>query len=71
MARHSRECLLVQTGRRHLALRHYQALRAAVQREFDVEPEAGLQALYEDLRGGSAAQGAARSPLFRVVKEQT
>jgi DNA-binding SARP family transcriptional activator len=35
--------LLVQAGRRHLALRHYQALRAAVQREFDAEPDARLQ----------------------------
>ena len=35
--------LLVQAGRRHEALRHYQALRAAVQREFDAEPDARLQ----------------------------
>ena len=51
MARHSRECLLVQTGRRHLALRHYQALRAALQRELEVEPAASLQALYQHIRG--------------------
>jgi DNA-binding SARP family transcriptional activator len=44
--------LLVQTGRRHLALRQYQALRAALQRELDVEPDASLQALYQDIRGG-------------------
>jgi DNA-binding SARP family transcriptional activator len=49
--------LLVQTGRRHLALRHYQALRAALQRELDAEPNARLQALYQDIRGGHPAQG--------------
>jgi DNA-binding SARP family transcriptional activator len=38
--------LLVQAGRRHQALRHYQALRAALQRELGVEPAASLQALY-------------------------
>ena len=43
--------LLVQTGRRHLALRQYQALRAALQRELDVEPDARLQALYQDIQG--------------------
>jgi hypothetical protein len=47
--------LLVQAGPRHLALRHYQALRATVQREWDVEPPASLQALYQDLRGGHPA----------------
>jgi DNA-binding SARP family transcriptional activator len=47
--------LLVQTGRRHLALRHYQALRAALQRELDVEPDVSLQALYQDIRGGHPA----------------
>ena len=47
--------LLVQAGRRHLALRHYQALRAALQRELDVEPAASLQALYQDIRGGHPA----------------
>jgi DNA-binding SARP family transcriptional activator len=47
--------LLVETGRRHLALRHYQALRAAVQREVDVESPASLQALYHDIRGGRPA----------------
>src|SRR5438445_167135 len=30
--------LLVQAGRRHLALRQYQALQAALQRELDAEP---------------------------------
>jgi DNA-binding SARP family transcriptional activator len=49
--------LLVQAGRRHLALRHYQALRAALQRELEVEPDASLQALYQDIRGGHPAQG--------------
>jgi DNA-binding SARP family transcriptional activator len=49
--------LLVQTGRRHLALRQYQALQAALQRELDAEPDARLQALYEDIRGGPPAQG--------------
>ena len=49
--------LLVQAGRRHLALRHYQALRAALQRELEVEPDARLQALYQDIRGGHPAQG--------------
>jgi DNA-binding SARP family transcriptional activator len=43
--------LLVQAGRRHLALRHYQALRAALQRELEVEPDASLQALYQDIQG--------------------
>jgi DNA-binding SARP family transcriptional activator len=37
--------LLVQAGRRHLALRHYQALRAALQRELDVEPDASFHGL--------------------------
>src|SRR5205085_8489457 len=37
--------LLVQVGRRHLALRQYQTLRAALQRELDAEPDAYLQAL--------------------------
>src|SRR4051794_14787322 len=40
--------LLVQAGRRHQALRHYQGLRAALQRELEVEPDASLQALYHD-----------------------
>jgi DNA-binding SARP family transcriptional activator len=44
--------LLVQTGRRHLALRQYQALRTAVLRELAAEPDAHLQALYQDIRGG-------------------
>jgi DNA-binding SARP family transcriptional activator len=43
--------LLVQTGRRHLALRQYQALRAALLRELEVEPDASLQALYQDIQG--------------------
>jgi DNA-binding SARP family transcriptional activator len=47
--------LLVQAGRRHLALRHYQALQAALQRELEVEPAASLQALYQDIRGGHPA----------------
>ena len=47
--------LLVQAGRRHLALRHYQALRAALQRELEVEPAASLQALYQHIRGGHPA----------------
>jgi DNA-binding SARP family transcriptional activator len=49
--------LLVQAGRRHLALRHYQALRAALQRELEAEPNARLQAFYQDIRGGHPAQG--------------
>jgi DNA-binding SARP family transcriptional activator len=60
--------LLVQAGRRHQALRHYQALRAALQRELEVEPDASLQALYQDVRAGRAAQGS-RSMLLRVVEE--
>ena len=59
--------LLVQAGRRHLALRQYQALRAALQRELHVEPAAGLQALYQHIRDGRAAQGSC-STLNRVVK---
>ena len=47
--------LLVQAGQRHLALRHYQALQAALQRELEVEPAASLQALYHDIRGGHPA----------------
>jgi DNA-binding SARP family transcriptional activator len=47
----------VQAGRRHLALRHYQALRAALLRELEAEPNAHLQALYQDIRGGHPAQG--------------
>ena len=62
--------LLVQTGRRHQALRHYQALRAALQRELDVEPDARLQALYQHVRDGRAAQGS-YSTLLRVVNEHT
>jgi DNA-binding SARP family transcriptional activator len=58
--------LLVQTGRRDLARRHYQALRAAVRRELDVEPDASLQALYQDVRVGRAVS---RSTLLRVVEE--
>jgi DNA-binding SARP family transcriptional activator len=50
--------LLVQAGRRHHALRHYQALRAAMQRELEVEPDVSLQALYQDIRGGRLAQRA-------------
>src|ERR671937_1230717 len=42
--------LLVQAGRRHLALRQSQALRAALQRELEVEPDASLQALYQDIQ---------------------
>jgi DNA-binding SARP family transcriptional activator len=57
--------LLVQAGRRHLALRHYQALRAALQRELEVEPDASLQALYQDVRAGRAVS---RSTLLRVVE---
>ena len=60
--------LLVQTGRRDLALRHYQALRADFSRELHVEPAASLQALYHDIRDGRAAQGS-YSTLIRVVKE--
>jgi DNA-binding SARP family transcriptional activator len=48
--------LLVQAGQRHLALRHYQVLRAALQRELEVEPDASLQALHQDVRDGCAAQ---------------
>jgi DNA-binding SARP family transcriptional activator len=48
--------LLVQAGRRHLALRHYQALRAALQQELEVEPDASLQGLYQDIRAGRAAR---------------
>jgi DNA-binding SARP family transcriptional activator len=57
--------LLVQAGRRHLALRHYQALRAALQRELEIEPDAGLQALYQDVRAGRAVS---RSSLLRIVE---
>src|ERR687885_2548348 len=56
--------LLVQAGWRHLALRHYQALRAALQRELEVEPDASLQAFYQDIWDGRAAQGAGSSSRF-------
>jgi DNA-binding SARP family transcriptional activator len=61
--------LLVQTGRRHLALRHYRALRAALQRDLDVEPPASLQALYQDILNGQPPQGSGST--LRVVTEQT
>jgi len=66
--------LLVQAGRRHLALRQYQALRAALQRELEVEPEASLQALYEDIQGSrfsgpSPHQGAEQVLVDRRVEE--
>jgi DNA-binding SARP family transcriptional activator len=51
--------LLVQTGRRHLALRQYQALRVALQRELHIEPAASLQALYQDIRDGRGARAVA------------
>jgi hypothetical protein len=42
------------------------ALRAALQRELEVEPDASLQALYQDVQAGRAVS---RSTLFRVVDE--
>jgi DNA-binding SARP family transcriptional activator len=57
--------LLVQAGRRHLALQHYRALRAALQRELAVEPDASLQALYQDVRAGRAPS---RPALLNVVE---
>jgi DNA-binding SARP family transcriptional activator len=60
--------LLMQAGRRYEALRQYQALRAALQRELDVEPDASLQALYQDIRAGCAAQ-VSRSTGLRIVEE--
>jgi DNA-binding SARP family transcriptional activator len=50
--------LWVHAGQRHLALRQYQVLRAALQRELDAEPDARLQALYQDMRASHPAQGA-------------
>ena len=44
--------LLVQVGRRHQALRNYRTLRAALQRELEVEPDASVQALYQAVRVG-------------------
>src|SRR5438270_715808 len=66
--------LLVQAGRRHLALRQYQALRAALQRELEVEPEARLQALYQDIQGSrfsepSPHQGSEPVRVDRTVEE--
>jgi DNA-binding SARP family transcriptional activator len=61
--------LLVQTGRRDLALRHYRALRAALQRQLAVEPEASLQALYQDILNSQPPQGSGST--LRVVTEQT
>jgi DNA-binding SARP family transcriptional activator len=63
--------LLVQTGRRHLALWQYRVLRAALQRELDAEPAASLQALYQDIRDNRdspAAQGSCAT-LISVVEE--
>jgi hypothetical protein len=51
---------LGQAERRHLAMRQFQAQRAALQRELDVEPAASPQALYQDILDGRAAQGHAR-----------
>src|SRR5205823_6626600 len=62
--------LLVQAGRRHLALRHYQALRAALQRELDAEPEGYLQALYQDIVGHSVAAPASPQPIGPVLVER-
>src|SRR5438105_10825078 len=66
--------LLVQTGRRHLALRQYQALQAALQRDLEVEPDASLQALYQDIQGSrfpepSAHQAAEPALVDRKVEE--
>ena len=58
--------LLVQVGRRHQALRNYQTLRAALQRELEVEPDASVQALYQAVRAGRTVSG---SSLIRVVEE--
>jgi DNA-binding SARP family transcriptional activator len=65
--------LLVQTGRRHLALWQYRVLQAALQWELDAEPAASLQALYRDIRDtwdSPAAQGSC-STLTTVVQEPT
>jgi DNA-binding SARP family transcriptional activator len=62
--------LLVQAGRRHQALRHYQVLRAALQRELEIEPDGSLQTLYRDIRGGHPVQGSCWRVL-RAVNEQT
>jgi DNA-binding SARP family transcriptional activator len=58
--------LLVQVGRRHLALRHYQALRAAWQRELEAEPDASLQALYQDILGSPLSAPASPQPTGQV-----
>jgi DNA-binding SARP family transcriptional activator len=44
--------LLAQTGQRCLALRQYQHLRDALQRELDAEPDAGIQALHQLILSG-------------------
>jgi DNA-binding SARP family transcriptional activator len=62
--------LLVQTGQRHLALRQYRALRVTFQRELHAEPAASLQALYQDIWDGRAAQGSGTT-LISVVQEPT
>jgi DNA-binding SARP family transcriptional activator len=66
--------LLVQAGRRHLALRQYQALRAALLRELEVEPDASLQALYQDIQGsrlaGSSPHPAAEPVLVDRKEEE-
>jgi DNA-binding SARP family transcriptional activator len=63
--------LLVQAGRRHLALRHYQALRAALQRELEVEPDVRLQALYQDIRSGRCPEPSPHQASELVLVDRT
>jgi DNA-binding SARP family transcriptional activator len=44
--------LYARTGRRHEALRQYAALRAALRRELDAEPDAASQQLYQAILAG-------------------
>jgi DNA-binding SARP family transcriptional activator len=65
--------LLVRSGQRHLALRQYDQLSAALRRELDVEPSAGLQALHRQILSGlvpsqphvAFANGSLPRPLVR------
>ena len=62
--------LLVQAGRRHVALRHYQTLRAAWQRELEAEPDRALQALYQDILGSPASGPAPHQPAAQDLVER-
>jgi DNA-binding SARP family transcriptional activator len=47
--------LLVQTGQRHLALRHFQKLRDALRQELEAAPDPRIQQLYQQILCGTRA----------------